>query len=159
MHIAKGAQVWGTTTLAEDPAALLWLFDQPPASFRVLPGYLAQSVGLTGMTYWAVDYWRNDPYTDVIYHNDAGGSFPGAGVLVYPGGPAGVSGVVPSIRLKRIRDGVEDYDLLALARARGLPDLDKEIAAIGGRNWSGWNQDPTALEASRRRIGDALSER
>ena len=120
---------------------------------------MSQSLGFKGLLYWAADYWSADPWSDVEYRSEGGQAWPGEGLLVYPGAPAGVAGVVPSIRLKQVRDGVEDYDLLALARAAGLPGLAKEIEAVGGRDWRGWTRDPDALEASRRRIGEALEGR
>jgi len=157
---AGGAEIWGTTTLDGDGAGSpAWLLDRPPIAYRLLPGYVSQSLGLKGLLYWAADYWPADPWTDVEYRTRDGQAWPGEGLLVYPGAPAGATGVVPSIRLKHVRDGVEDYDLLLLARAAGLPGLAKELEAVGGRDWRGWATDPDALEASRRRIGEALDRR
>jgi hypothetical protein len=157
---AGGAEIWGTTALGGDGAGSpAWLLDRPPIGYRLLPGYVGQGLGLEGLLYWAADHWSADPWTDVEYRTRDGQAWPGEGLLVYPGGPAGVQGVAPSIRLKHVRDGVEDFDLLALARAAGLPGVEREIGLVGGSEWRGWTTDPAVLEASRRRIGEALNGR
>lgn len=157
--IDGGAQAWATTALGGHDGSPAWLLDRPPIGYRILPGYMAQGLGFTGLLYWAADFWSADPWDDVEYRSEGGGTWPGEGLLVYPGGPAGVAGVVPSIRLKLVRDGVEDFDLIALAREAGLPGLARELEAVGGRDWRGWTADPAVLEASRRRIGEALEGR
>jgi hypothetical protein len=157
---AGGAEIWGTTALGGDGAGSpAWLLDRPPIGYRLLPGYVGQGLGLEGLLYWAADHWSADPWTDIEYRTRDGQAWPGEGLLVYPGGPAGVQGVAPSIRLKYVRDGVEDFDLLALARAAGLPGVEREIGLVGGSEWRGWTTDPAVLEASRRRIGEALAGR
>jgi hypothetical protein len=157
--VAGGAQVWATTALAEDADAPAWLLDHPLLGYRLLPGFVGQSLGFAGLHYWAADHWAaGDPWRGAFYRSADGRAWPGEGLLVYPGAPAGVQGVVPSIRLKAVRDGVEDFGLLALARARGLPGLEREIEAVAGRGWRGATGDPAVLEAARRRIGRALSD-
>jgi hypothetical protein len=158
--IARGGRVWGTTALATgDAASPAWLLGRPGLGYRLLPGFLSQSLGFVGLYYWAVDAWRADPYADVGYRSADGQVWPGEGVLVYPGGPAGVAGVVPSVRLKQVRDGIEDYDLLALARARRLPGLDEAIAAVAGREWQDAAVSAAMLETARQRIGAAFATR
>src|SRR4051794_1641474 len=156
---AAGAQVWAGMALADDPDVSPWLLDAPPLGYRLTPGFTSQSLGFTGLHYWAADRWSRQPWADVAYRSADGRSWPGEGVLVYPGAPAGVAGVVPSVRLKWVRDGVEDYDLVALARARGVPGLAKELEAVAGRGWKGATTDAAVLEAPRRRLLEALETR
>jgi hypothetical protein len=40
------------------------------------------------------------------------------GSLLYPGADVGVQGFIPSIRLKQIREGLEDYEYLTIAQRR-----------------------------------------
>jgi hypothetical protein len=40
-----------------------------------------------------------------------------------------------------------------------LPGVEREIGLVGGSEWRGWTTDPAVLEASRRRIGEALNGR
>src|SRR5205814_7896009 len=68
-----------------------------------------------------------DPWTSQY---NFGGN--GDGTLFYPGTPAKIGGSteipVESLRLKQIRDGMEDYELLAMAAKLGLGDQAKQIA-------------------------------
>ena len=68
-----------------------------------------------------------DPFTDAeSFHNDSGDWANGDGILLYPGRQIdgfaedsfGFEGVLPSIRLKNWRRGLEDAAYLRLARAR-----------------------------------------
>jgi hypothetical protein len=154
-----GAQVWAGMALADDPDVSPWLLDAPPLGFRLLPGFTSQSLGFTGVYYWAVDHWTRQPLTDPTYRSGDGQPWPGEGVLVYPGAAAGVTGVLPSMRLKWIRDGVEDYDLIALARARNVPGLAKELEQGAGHGWQGATTDPAVLEGARRALLEALETR
>ena len=74
----------------------------------------AKSLHLTGLLYWRVDLWTSDPWTDVQTYRANGNDYPGEGMLVYPGKPVGVTGVVPSMRLKWLRDGVKDYEYIEI---------------------------------------------
>jgi hypothetical protein len=69
----------------------------------------------------------NDPWTNQYYF---GGN--GDGTLFYPGTPAKIGGQteipVESLRMKMIRDGMEDYELMNLAKSKGLGDQAKQIA-------------------------------
>jgi hypothetical protein len=91
--VAGGAEVWATTALGGADGSPAWLLDRPPIAYRLLPGYVSQSLGLKGLLYWAADHWSADPWTDVEYRTRDGQAWPGEGLLVYPGGPAGVQGV------------------------------------------------------------------
>jgi hypothetical protein len=44
----------------------------------------------------------------------------GEGCLVYPGAAVGVDGPVAGLRLKAIRDSIEDYEYLAILERRGM---------------------------------------
>ena len=156
---AAGAQVWAGMALADDPDASPWLLDAPPLGYRLTPGFTSQSLGFTGVYYWAVDHWSRNAWADVTYRSKDGQAWPGEGMLVYPGAAAGVTGVVSSMRLKWIRDGVEDYDLIALARAHGVPGLAKELDQVAGHGWAGATTDAAVLEAARRQLLEALETR
>ena len=109
--LKKGDSVWSYNTLVQDAYSPKWLIDFDPVNFRIQPGFISQSLNLTGLLYWRVDKWPSDPWNNV---NNAGtyssANYPGEGMLVYPGQQVGVKGVVASMRLKWLRDGVEDYD-------------------------------------------------
>jgi hypothetical protein len=157
--LADGRTVWAGTGLGYDRGRPVWLLGNPPLAYRLLTGFISQSLGFTGVYYWATDYWGGDAFNDVGYRSGDGRIWAGEGLLVYPGGAAGVQGVLPSVRLKRIRDGNEDFDLIALARAAGVQAVDQEIATVAGRDWEGATSDPAVLLAARKRLAEAIASR
>ena len=73
-------------------------------------------------------YFTGDPW---VTQTNFGGS--GDGTLFYPGTPARIGGQteipIESLRMKGIRDGMEDYELLNLAAKLGMGAQAKTIAA------------------------------
>src|SRR5207244_6096201 len=73
-------------------------------------------------------YFSGDPWVNQYNY---GGT--GDGTLFYPGTPARIGGKteipIESLRLKGLRDGMEDYELLAMAARLGFKDQAKQIAA------------------------------
>ena len=94
---------------------------------------------------------RNLPQTD----SDV---VPGEGLLVYPGKDAGVKGTLPSMRLKWIRKGMEDYEYVALLKEAGKSELALQLSRSVAKNWKEWSKDPVDYEKVRRQIGDMLSK-
>ena len=156
--LAKGDEVWSYNALSQDDYSPKWLMDYPPVNFRIQPGFVNQTQRLTGLLYWKVDRWSADPWNDVNNTGvfAAGNNYPGEGMLVYPGGPAGLVGVAPSMRLKWLRDGVDDYDYIQLLRNLGRGDWAEQVAKQVGPDWTNWTRDPVALEAARRQLGAEL---
>ena len=157
--LKKGDSVWSYNTLVQDAYSPKWLIDFDPVNFRIQPGFISQSLNLTGLLYWRVDKWPSDAWDNV---NNAGtyssANYPGEGMLVYPGQPVGVKGVVASMRLKWLRDGVEDYDYVQILKDLGKADLAMEITRSVGADWTNWTRDPNAIEAARQKLGDAIDQ-
>ena len=122
----------------------------------MLGGFLNASQGVTGLLYWGVDEWQRDPWTDPTYRYTDSCCYPGDGTLVYPGSPAGVVGVVPSIRLAMVRDGMDDYDYVALLRAQGRGAEAAAALTPAAQSWSSWTSDGRVLAAVRHQLGDLL---
>src|SRR5579859_2038796 len=159
--LAKGDEVWSYNTLVQDAYSPKWEIDFAPINFRIQPGFISQSLHLTGLLCWRVDMWPADAWNNV---NNAGkfssNNYPGEGMLVYPGQAAGISEAAPSMRLKWIRDGVEDYEYVELLKQAGYGDWAMGIARRLGGDWSHWTRDPKMIEAARQQLGqklDALS--
>jgi hypothetical protein len=128
---ARGVDVWVYNGVL--PRTGTFLLDADAVSPRV-NGWLAAMFGIRRWFYWDVAHWSEahetrlpDPFQEPeSLHNKDGDWANGDGVLVYPGRqndvPAGRSlgfaGVVPSIRLKNWRRGLQDGSYLELARAR-----------------------------------------
>jgi hypothetical protein len=92
---------------------------------RIL-GWLSWKNGVSGFEYWAANSWGDNlkrlgdkPYITTVevesWKANTFGTYNGDGYLVYPG-PNG--SVLSSIRLECLRDGIEDYEMLALLRER-----------------------------------------
>jgi hypothetical protein len=155
---AAGGQIWTYTALVPDPAAPIWTLDEPLINERILPGFLGHALGATGVLYWRIDAFGNeDPWTVAASSESGGEEYPGDGQLVYPGADVGVNGVVPSLRLKALRDGEEDYELLGLAQRAGVGAQASAIARGVAKNWDTWSRDPQVLERARIRIGNLVA--
>jgi hypothetical protein len=157
--LKKGDTVWSYNTLVQDAYSPKWLIDFDPVNFRVHPGFINQSLNLTGLLYWRIDKWPSDPWNNV---NNAGtyasANYPGEGMLVYPGQQVGVQGVVASMRVKWLRDGVEDYDYIQILKGLGKEDVAMQIARSVGPDWTNWTRDAGALETARQKLGEAINQ-
>src|SRR5439155_9907289 len=84
----------------------------------------------------------------------------GDATLFYPGRPDVIGGhtdiPVESIRLKRVRDGLEDYEyLVLLARLAGRDAADRFTQRIAARTFT-WDHDPIHLLDARAAIAREL---
>jgi hypothetical protein len=157
--IAKGDSVWSYTALVQDSYSPKWQIDFAPANYRIQPGFISQSLGLTGLLYWRNDYWSADPWNQVNTEGQfSSNNYPGEGMLVYPGAQVGIAGVAPSMRLKWIRDGVDDYDYVDMLKAAGRTAFAMDLSASVGADWSKWTRDPNALASVRLQLGQALDQ-
>lgn len=157
--INKGDSVWSYNALVQDAYSPKWEIDFAPVNFRIQPGFISQSLGLTGLLYWRTDYWSADPWNQVNTEGlFSSNNYPGEGMLVYPGYQVGIAGVAPSMRLKWIRDGVDDYDYVAMLKEAGQSAFALNLAATVGADWSNWTKDPHALADVRLQLGQALDQ-
>lgn len=151
------------TVLIEDYAPI-WLLDYPPMNFRV-PSWLNQHYGFTGLLYWQTVYWDvssdvwQDPATYRVAKPSGGfDCFNGEGSLLYPGYVfnVGFDGPVASMRLKWLREGIEDYDYVQMLSALGQRDYALSQVHSVVRNMGDWDMDPELLYAARRNMGERL---
>jgi hypothetical protein len=149
---ARGDVFWSYLALAQDSYSPKWQIDFAPIDHRLVPGFMSQSLGLSGLLYWAVDHWSADPWRDVYFRHGPH-AWAGEGLLVYPGERVGVRGGVPSMRLKWIREGVEDYEYVEMLKRLGRPTFALEVAQGVAADWRTWTRDPVALEQARARLG------
>ena len=142
-----------TTPWCKTPYSPKWEIDFAPINFRIQPGFINQSLNLNGLLTWRVDLWASDAWNNVYGYP---GSYPGEGMLIYPGSTVGIPGAAPSMRLKWLRDGVDDFDYIQLLKAAGQGPAALKIAATVGANWSNWTRDPNALYSARHQLGQLL---
>jgi len=100
---------------------------------------------------------RGDTWTSQYYF---GGN--GDGTLFYPGTPAKIGGTshipIASLRVKLIREGMEDYEYFkALADAGDPAMADAEAAALSPRAYQN-ESDPAKIDAMRHRIALRIEE-
>ena len=157
--LARNTQVWSYNAGVQENYSPKWQIDFAPINFRIQPGFISQSLSFSGLLYWRIDNWTADPWNDVGTYSNGKYTYSGDGMLVYPGEQVGINGVVPSMRLKWLREGVEDYEYVALLKQRGQGDWALGLARQVGADWHNWTQDPQQLERVRRQLGEALSGR
>jgi len=146
-----GEEVWSYTALCQGKAggdAPYWEIDFPLLNYRI-PAWTSRRYGLTGLLYWTVVYWTaGDVWANPLTYNR---QYNGEGSLFYPGGDAGIEGPVASMRLKALRDGLEDYEYLLLAGDAGL-----EKAAEMAPSWGTWERHPWNLAAAREELAQII---
>ncbi|MBI4460522.1 MAG: DUF4091 domain-containing protein [Acidobacteria bacterium] len=134
--------------------------DVPAMANRIM-SWLTWNYKVEGELYFSMNeaYAQDSDPWDNIYL--FGGN--GDGTLFYPGRPKQIGGSkdvpIESIRLKLIRDGLEDYEYLFLLSKLGLSDFaDEQVSRIVA-NAHQWERDPEKLYAARRTLGEKLSEK
>jgi Domain of unknown function (DUF4091) len=158
--IRKGNQVWSYNALVQDDYSPKWEIDFKPINFRIQPGFISQSLNLTGLLYWQIDLWTKDPWNDIQTYDSKDSNpkyyYPGEGMLMYPGAQVGIEGVVPSMRLKWLRDGVEDYEYVQILKGLGRKDWALKVARQSGQDWHKWTQDERILASTRHQLGQEI---
>ena len=150
--IAGGDEVWSYTALVQrspryhpqyervkdlDPP--YWHIDRPLTVYRV-PTWINYQYGITGLLYWStvttvIEPWWNPAFAHPRHYN-------GGGFLFYPGVPCGIDGPVCSMRLKNLRDGMEDYEYCALLEKLAGRKAPKQIVDTVAPNW--WDFSKTS---------------
>ena len=78
-------------------------------------------------------------------------------MLLYPGKNAGFSGPVPSIRLKLIREALEDFEYMTLAGKQGHKAQVGEIVDSLARSFTDWSPSPEAYMAARAKLAALIA--
>ncbi len=152
----KGDQVWSYNALSQDDYSPKWLIDYAPINFRIQPGFISQSLGLTGILYWRADFPPRGAWDEVNNFGTFGEyNAPGEGMLLYTL-DAATGTIAPSIRLKWIRDGIEDYEYIEMLKRQGWGEWATKLARTVAADWHNWSQDPRALEKVRLQMGEQL---
>jgi hypothetical protein len=155
---ALGETVWTYTALCQREPTPWWHIDFPLLNYRA-PAWLAWRYRIRGILYWGgMSFWRqvDDPWTDpktldrrkrnpkLLYN--------GEGSILYPGRAVGYDGIASSLRLKALRDAVEDYEYLAILERMGLADQAQQVVLPVADSWFTWEKDPAAYEQARARL-------
>jgi hypothetical protein len=81
---------------------------------------------------------------------------PGDGIFLYPPGPIGSTESAPGIRLKAIRDGIQDYEYAQILKNLGQTTFLNPIILPIAASWTNWSQSTTVLEGVRLQLGQQL---
>ena len=160
---ALGEVVWTYTALCQrSPPSPWWQIDYPLLNYRV-PAWIAWRYRMSGILYWGgMSYWNQveDPWTDPKTLDRRKGKkgflYNGEGSLLYPGRGAGYDGVAASLRLKALRDGIEDYELLAILERAGQAAAAEKIVLPLADSWFQWEKSPEAYDAARAELAKLI---
>ena len=158
---AKGRQVWWYVCCGPVyPYANFASFEYPPVEGRLL-GWMTYRYHSDGLLYWHVNLWPDrqplataDTFLDAWEAENSVG-MPGDGQLLYPG----KDGPLPSIRLANIRDGIEDYEWLAMLERLKGREAAAALASELIRSMTEFERSPEALRRTRAKLADALELR
>ena len=82
----------------------------------------------------------------------------GEGTIVYPGRAVGYDGIAPSLRLKALRDSIEDYQYLSMLESSGLAGKAEEVVVPLAGSWFAWETNPVAYERARARLAAMIAK-
>ncbi len=171
--LKHGDEVWSYTALSQrapryhpeynkvkdlDPP--YWHIDAKLTSYRVAT-WLNWHYGITGLLYWSsvqiadtktglMDPWLLPAFTE------SDSQFNGGGHLLYPGVPCGIDGPVSSMRLKNIRDSMEDWEYFEMLGKLAGKDAVNKIVSSVAPNWWSTSEDPAVIEAAREKIAEEI---
>lgn len=119
-----------------------------------------QRNGCNGFLYWSCNYWaqlKSNPWEDMKTLQDTNlGEIYGDGSLLYPGEYLGTPGPVGTIRFECIRDGLDDFDYIEMAKSLGFGTVtDEMIDKVAKRFMTSMN-DPDAFAKIRIELGNLI---
>lgn len=161
-RLALGESVWTYTALCQGQPTPWWHIDYPLLNYRA-PAWMAWRNRMSGLLYWGgMTYWKqsDDPWLHApIYTGNGkpqqgakGIVFNGEGSLIYPAHAVGFDGLVPTIRLKALRDSIEDFEYLAILERMGKREEADKIVRPVAESFFEWNKDPIAYEEARAKL-------
>jgi hypothetical protein len=138
-HVSKGGQAWFYTCIFPQSRYLNRFIDYPLLKTRLLHWFNYRH-DFTGFLHWGGNFWGPRPFENVqTVINDNRTLLPaGDNAIVYPD-PQNRS-VLSSIRLEQMREGIEDYELLA-ALARRDPKKATALAQAAIPNINDYVRD------------------
>lgn len=177
--MAAGRELWFYACNANFPPTMGYDTDSPIGWEPRLLKWGAWTEGATGFLYWRINYWQDpDPWNVLANFAHFGDMYArhGDGILLYPGDHDGtkggsgspevvsIDGPVVSYRMKQVRDGMEDWEMLIMADALGAGDWARQQVATVYRKFGEplgdafdildppWTLDENALFEARRMI-------
>ncbi len=165
--LSRGNEVWSYTALSQRAPGYhpqyekvkyydspYWHTDAKLAAYRN-PVWMNYQYGISGILYWSVttkvlDSW----YLPTFSH--FGSHFNGGGYLIYPGKLCGIEGPIASIRLKNVRDAMEDYEYFKLYEQLAGKETVLKIVSEVAPNWWNISYEPHAILSARDKIAEQI---
>jgi hypothetical protein len=161
-RLAAGEILWTYTALCQGRKTPWWHIDFPLLHYRV-PAWISWRYGITGLLYWGgMSFWQQvaDPWTESwTYGRQEGGKgrvYHGEGTLAYPARPVGYEGIACSLRLKALRDAIEDYEYLAILERMGKKEDAMAIVLKLAPSWFEWEADPSRYLEARAKLAELI---
>jgi len=152
---ARGDEVWSYTALvqgSDEFRAPYWHIDRPLAVYRV-PTWMNWQYNISGLLYWStVTGTIVDPWWNPAFRN----RFNGGGYLFYPGTLCGIEGPVTSMRMKVIRDSMEDWEYFEILKnLKGREAVTEIVNAITTKYWI-YSEKPEDYLVAREKLAEAI---
>jgi Domain of unknown function (DUF4091) len=175
-RLAAGDEVWtyaALVQLSEEWKAIhgfpqvvseghppVWMIDYPSMNHRILP-WIMKLHGITGLAYWDLLHFPDDvdPWKNAGTFRNGDETYNGDGLYIYPATRQrhGEDQPIASIRLKWLRDAVEDFDYLELADTAGLRSQSVDLTRTFAKGFGEWKDDVSALLSARQALGALLA--
>jgi hypothetical protein len=171
--LSHGDEVWSYTALSQrtpeyhpqynelkDYDSPYWHIDALLTSYRT-PTWINWQYRINGLLYWS-SIQISETHTGVMdpwllpAFSESEHQFNGGGYLLYPGSPCGIEGPIPCIRLKNVRDSMEDWEYFALLEQ--LSDRENVTKLVSGvaPNWWSSSEDPELILSVREKIASEI---
>jgi hypothetical protein len=155
---AAGDLIWFYNAQAPDNYSPKQNLNWNSLDWRLSLGYLSANLNLSGWQQWAVDCWGPIPWTDGTPGGCSSPDVPGDGFSMYPGGPAGLVGYAPSIRIKWSRDGINDSEYVYMLNTLGQGAWVKSLIDPIAHDFANWTRDYTQVESVRILLGNKIEQ-
>jgi len=154
-HVEKGGAAWFYTCIFPQGRYLNRFIDHPAVKVRLLHWFNFRH-DFSGFLHWGGNYWGPGPFDNVqTVINDNLTLLPaGDNAIVYPNPEK--DSVLSSIRLEAMREGIEDYELLA-ALAKKKPDAARQLARDAIPNINDYVRESAEFRKLQRRLLEAMS--
>ncbi|MBM4018979.1 MAG: DUF4091 domain-containing protein [Planctomycetes bacterium] len=161
---AAGETIWTYTALCQRQPTPWWHIDWPLLNYRV-PAWISWRYRIRGLLYWGgMSHWSGveDPWTDPWTYGRPrtpgakGTVYNGEGTLAYPGRAAGYDGIAASLRLKALRDSIEDYEYLSILERSGRAAEAEKVVLPLAASWFEWGKDPALYDKARAALAELI---
>ncbi len=160
IRVLKNVEIGWYTAVGPKGDFPTYFIDRPLLEPRILC-VLNYFYNVKRLAYWNVCWWRQvkDPYNEPLTYAPTPELFAnGDGSLIYPAGPKGLTSPVASLRLKMIREGLEDYEyFVLLEKSRGRKYVLKKLKKVI-KNLTSFSRNPEDFYRVRQEMGELLDQ-